>query len=182
MSFMLRWTDPWTWRWKSTHITIWQNKELPDLCTWLTLCRVMKYARLWLWWISPVPKPLWMIRNMISFYVKELLHPAQSPSWRTTYCRLSATAYSVSSQLPSIPGGRLFIRNLRTRHAVVTGTHLSWYTGFWWGKPEGKRPLGRPRCRREYNIKMDLQEVECGGMDPIDLAQERDRWRALCMR
>jgi hypothetical protein len=47
------------------------------------------------------------------------------------------------------------------------------------GKPEGKRPLGRPRRRWEDNIKMDLQEVECGVMDWIDLAQVRDRWRAL---
>jgi len=47
------------------------------------------------------------------------------------------------------------------------------------GKPKGKRPLGRPRFRWEDNIKMDLQEVECGGMDWIDLAQERDRRQAL---
>ena len=47
------------------------------------------------------------------------------------------------------------------------------------GKPEGKRPLGRPRRRWEDNIKMDLQEVECGGMDWIELAQDRDRWRGL---
>jgi len=46
-------------------------------------------------------------------------------------------------------------------------------------KPEGKKPLGRPRRRWEDNIKMDLQEVWCGGMDWIELAQERDRWRAL---
>ena len=42
------------------------------------------------------------------------------------------------------------------------------------GKPDGKRPLGRPR-RRGDNIKMDLQEVGCGGMDLIDLSQDRDR-------
>jgi hypothetical protein len=46
-------------------------------------------------------------------------------------------------------------------------------------KPEGKRPLGRPRRRREDNIKMDLQEVGCWGMDWIELAQESYRWRAL---
>jgi hypothetical protein len=47
------------------------------------------------------------------------------------------------------------------------------------GKPEEKRPLGRPRCRREDNIKMDLQEVGCGDMDWIEMAQDRDRWWAL---
>jgi hypothetical protein len=47
------------------------------------------------------------------------------------------------------------------------------------GKPEGRRPLGRPRHRWEDNIKMDLQEVGWGGMDWINLAQDRDRWRAL---
>jgi hypothetical protein len=47
------------------------------------------------------------------------------------------------------------------------------------GKPEGRRPLGRPRRRLEDNIKMDLREVGCGGADWIDLAQDRDRWRAL---
>ena len=47
------------------------------------------------------------------------------------------------------------------------------------GKPEGKRPLGRPRRRWEDNIKMDLQEVGCGGMDWIELAQDRYCWRAF---
>ena len=46
-------------------------------------------------------------------------------------------------------------------------------------KPEGKRPLGRPRHRWEDNIKMGLQEVRCGGMDWIELAQDRDSCRAL---
>jgi hypothetical protein len=45
------------------------------------------------------------------------------------------------------------------------------------GKLEGKRPLGRPRRRWEDNIKMDLQDVGCGGMDWIELAQDRYRWR-----
>jgi len=47
------------------------------------------------------------------------------------------------------------------------------------GKPEGKRPLGRPRRRWEDNIKMDLKEMGCGGMDWIKMAQDRDRWRAF---
>jgi hypothetical protein len=47
------------------------------------------------------------------------------------------------------------------------------------GKLEGKIPLGRPRRRWNYNIKVDLQEVGCGGVNCIQLAQGRDRWRAL---
>jgi len=47
------------------------------------------------------------------------------------------------------------------------------------GKPEGKRPLGRPKHRWEDNIKRDLQEVGCGGMDWIELAPDRNRWQAL---
>jgi hypothetical protein len=47
------------------------------------------------------------------------------------------------------------------------------------GKPEGKRPLGRSRLRWEDNIRMDLRETGWGGMDWIDLAQDRDQWRAL---
>ena len=47
------------------------------------------------------------------------------------------------------------------------------------GKPEGKRPMGRPRRRWKDNIKMDLQEVGAGCGDWMELAQDRDRWRAL---
>ena len=47
------------------------------------------------------------------------------------------------------------------------------------GKPDGRRPLGRPRRRWEDNFRMDLREVEFRGMDWIELAQDRDRWQAL---
>jgi hypothetical protein len=47
------------------------------------------------------------------------------------------------------------------------------------GKPEGKRPLGRPIHRWEDNIKIDLREIGWSGMDWIDLAEDRDQWRAL---
>jgi hypothetical protein len=47
------------------------------------------------------------------------------------------------------------------------------------GKPEEMRPLGRPRRRWEDKIRLDLQEVGCGDMDWIGLAQDRDRWRAI---
>ena len=54
--------------------------------------------------------------------------------------------------------------------------------GMYWvllGKPEGRRPLGIPRRRWVDNIRMDLQEVGCGYMDWIGLAQDRDKWRTL---
>jgi hypothetical protein len=47
------------------------------------------------------------------------------------------------------------------------------------GKPEGKRPLGKPRCMWFDNIRMDLREIGWGGMDWIDLTQDRDQWMAL---
>jgi len=76
-------------------------------------------------------------------------------------------------------------------HRVIKSRKMRWeehvarigrgevYTGVLVGKPEGKRPLGRPRRRWEDNIKMDLQEVGRGGMDWIEVAEDRDRLRAL---
>ena len=63
-------------------------------------------------------------------------------------------------------------------HVVCTGERRGVYRVLV-GKPEGKRPLGRPRRRWEDNIKMDLQDMGCEGMDWIELVQDRDRWRAL---
>jgi len=53
------------------------------------------------------------------------------------------------------------------------------YIGYCCGNLRGNRPLGRPRRKWENNIKMDHQEVECGGKDWIELAQDSDSWRAL---
>ena len=69
-------------------------------------------------------------------------------------------------------------RIIRARHVEGMGERRGAYTVSV-GKLEGKRPLGRPRRRWEDNTKMDLQEVECGGMESIDLAQDRDRSWAL---
>jgi hypothetical protein len=62
-------------------------------------------------------------------------------------------------------------------HVMERGVH-----GVLVGRPEGKRPLGRPRRRWEDNIKMDLQEVGGGCGDSMELAQDRDKWRALVSR
>ena len=76
----------------------------------------------------------------------------------------------------------VWVINLRrmgwARHVVCVGERRGVYRGLV-GRPEGKRPHGRPRCRWEDNIKMNLQEVGCGGMDFIKLANDRDSWRAL---
>jgi hypothetical protein len=53
------------------------------------------------------------------------------------------------------------------------------HIGYWWGKPEGRRPLGRPRRKWVDNIKMHLREIRQDGIDWIDLAQDMDQWRAL---
>jgi hypothetical protein len=64
------------------------------------------------------------------------------------------------------------------RHVARIGDKRNSYRIFM-GKPEGKRPLGRPRRSWEDNIRIDLREIWWGGMDWIDLAQDRDQWRAL---
>jgi hypothetical protein len=53
------------------------------------------------------------------------------------------------------------------------------HIGYWWEYRKKKRPLGRPRCRWVDNIKIDLRKMGWDGMDWIDLAQDRDHWRAL---
>jgi len=77
-------------------------------------------------------------------------------------------------------------RNCQDSRPINQSFDAAWYltnvvtrTQFCWGNLRGKRPLGRPRQRWENNIKMCLQEVGCGGMNQIKLAQDRDRWQAV---
>jgi hypothetical protein len=79
--------------------------------------------------ISPGPRLFIVFCNMVIFYGEELLAPRPTPKLEDHPLSASATAYTMYSQLPSISGGRSSIHNLRTRHAVVTGTHLSWWQG-----------------------------------------------------
>jgi hypothetical protein len=93
----------------------------------------------------------------------------------------STTYYEELHDLYSSPTIVQVITSRRMRwvgHVAGMGEGRGVYRGLM-GKPEGKRPLGRTRCRWEDNIKMDLQEVGCGGMDWIGLAQDRDRCRTL---
>jgi hypothetical protein len=81
----------------------------------------------------------------------------------------------------TIPTGVRIIKSRRMRwagHVARMGEKRNVYR-LLVGKPEGKRPLGRPRCRWIDNIKMDLLEIGVSVVDWIDLAQDRYRWRAL---
>jgi len=79
---------------------------------------------------------------------------------------------------PSIVRGIKWRRMRRVGHVACMGEERGVYRVLV-GKPEGKRPLGRPGRRWVDNIRMDLQEVGCGYMERIGLAQDRDRWLTL---
>jgi len=88
--------------------------------------------------------------------------------------------YTIRNLMICTPRPILFgkSRMIWAGHVARMGEMKGVYRVLVW-KPEGKRPLGRPRRRWEGNIKTDLQQVGCGGVDWIELAQGRDTWRAL---
>jgi hypothetical protein len=84
----------------------------------------------------------------------------------------------VSLKLTDLYSSTNIIWVIKTRRMKCDG-HIACMGREKVGKPEEMRPLGRPRCRWEDNIKMDLQEAGYWGMDWIDLAQDRDGWWAI---
>jgi len=94
--------------------------------------------------------------------------------WRKLHNEELNDLYSLPSIVQVIKSRRM----RWARHVARVGDRRSVYRVLV-GKPEGKRPLGRPRRRWEDNIKMDLQEVGCWGVDWIELAQDREKWRHL---
>jgi hypothetical protein len=83
--------------------------------------------------------------------------------------------------LYSSPSIIIMIKSRKMRRAgnVARMGRGGMHMGYWWEIKKKRRQLGRPRCRWVDNIKMDLREIGWGGMDWIDLAQDRDQWRTL---
>ena len=122
------------------------------------------------WWNMPLP---YIGRKAVVEYVSIILrfrvcHIHVQKGWQIIYILCFLTIWEISVYL-CLVSDRL--PNLKLKEVSVTGVYRVLV-----GKPEGKRPLVRPRCRREDNIKMDLQEVGGGHGDWMELAQDRDRW------
>jgi hypothetical protein len=117
---------------------------------------------------------LWVFENRVLRRIFGTRRDEVTGEWKKLYNKELNNLYSS----PSIV---LEIKSRRMRwagHVALMGEGRGVYRVLV-GKPERKRPLGRPWHRWEDNTKMDLKEVGCGGMDWIELAQDRDRWRAL---
>ena len=115
-----------------------------------------------------------MFENMVLRRVLGLRRDEVTGEWRSLHNEELNYLYSSPNIVRVIKSRRV----RRAAHVARMGEERGAYR-FLVGKPEGKRPLGRPRHRWRNNIRMDLQEVECGYVDWIGLAQDRDRWRTL---
>ena len=94
--------------------------------------------------------------------------------WRNLYNEELNDLYSLPNNVRVIESRRM----RWTGHVARMGRGEA-YIGFWWGNLTERDHFGRPSFRFKDNIKMDLQEVGCGGKDRIEMAQDRHRWRAL---
>jgi hypothetical protein len=112
---------------------------------------------------------IWVLRRIFGPKRDEV-----TGGWR----KLHNEEHHVSYSSPSIIGV-IKARRMRWAGNVACMGEVRGAYNILVGKPEGRRPLGRHRCRWEDIIKMDLREMEFGGVDWIHLAEDRDRWRAL---
>jgi hypothetical protein len=106
------------------------------------------------------------------------LFPVTTSNSRLLYFNHIDSEVSHNEELHDLYSSPSIVRVIKSRRIRWAGEERGVYRVLV-EKPEGKRLLGRPRQRWEDNIKMDLQEVGCGGMGWIGLAQDRDRWRAI---
>ena len=115
-----------------------------------------------------------MFENMVLRRIFGSRRDGVTGEWRRLYNEELNDLYSSPNIVRMIKSRRMRWAGRVARMGEETGVYRVLL-----GKPEGKRPLGRPRRRWVDNIRMDLQEVGCGYMDWIGLAQDRDSWRRL---
>ena len=143
------------------------------MCHYLILLVVLYGCEAWLLTLRGERK-LRVFENMVLRRIFGPMRDEVMGEWRRLHNEELSDLYSSPNIVRVIK-----LRRMRwARHVARMGEERGAYRVLV-GKPEGKRPLGRPRCRWVDNIRMDLQEVGCGYVDWIGLAQDRDRWRTL---
>jgi hypothetical protein len=127
--------------------------------------------------ISSGKRPEYRMRVFEKMVLRRIFGPKRDEvtrEWRKLHTQELNDLYSSPNLVRVIKSRRMTCAG----HVACMGERRGFYRVLV-KKPDGKRPLGRTSSRWEDNIKMDLQEVECGDMDWMELVQDRDRWRAL---